>query len=400
MTLRGIIVIIAEIILVIFALGTEFNKIMLVAACVGGVILYSFLSLLFATLTLNVKSNIDKKTVFRSETVKYTLSLYGVALLPVSSYFFIKFTERNLLKKNGQRHSFMLLPSFSVRRNFTFEFSCDHIGEWEMGVKKMRLEDLFGLFSFPLVRSRKSDFSIKVSVMPNIHDLSMNKQRDSVGGTGITSVLCSEEGELLGDSRLYREGDSLKRINWKQSARAKKLYSRMYEVTQGPVAVIIVDTNVLGDGIDGIIDITCESALSLSEYFMYDGNIVSVITVRGQEGDGVTVYNLENYADILMLRDVFLDMPFGKLKDELGLSVLQNEQVIGADRIYLITSNPSDDLVNACESINKNGKVACCIVPAARNVEINPLFSNKISDITRVDIASADQIVEKVGAAL
>lgn len=400
MTLRGIIVIIAEVILVIFALGTEFNKILMLAACVGGVIIYSFISLLLATITLNVKSNIDKKTVFRSDTVKYTLSLYGIALLPISSYFFIKFTERKLLKKNGQRHTFLLLPSFSVRRNFTFEFDCEHIGEWEMGIKKMRLQDLFGLFSFPLIRARRSDFSIKVSVMPNVHDLSMNKQRDSIGGTGITSVKCSEDGELLGDTRLYREGDSLKRINWKQSARTKKLYSRMYEVNQGPRAVIVVDTAVLGEGIDKIIDITSEAALSLAEFFMFEGNFVSVITVREQSGNETTDYNIESSADVIKLRDIFINMPFSTANEELELSAIQNEEIMGADRIYFITSNPGGNLVNAFENINKSGKVACCIVPTAKPVEIDPLFSSKTSGIARVYINSADRIIEEVGAVL
>jgi hypothetical protein len=114
MTLRGVLVVLLEVLMVILAFGTEFKNFLIIALCIGGLLIYSLFSLILASITLGVKSNVDASVVQRGEKVSYTLMIRGVALLPVASYFFVKEIGAKTYKRRKFRHSVLLLPNFSV----------------------------------------------------------------------------------------------------------------------------------------------------------------------------------------------------------------------------------------------------------------------------------------------
>ena len=292
MTLRGFFVTLLELVLVVFAFGTEMREFLVVALCVGVLEIYSLVSIFLASLTLRVQSKIDKSFVLRDEGAIYTFLLRGVALLPVAGYLSVKNADYESRHLKRLKHSFLMLPSFIIEHKFSFDIPCSHIGVWEVGIKKLRFEDVFGLFSVPLIRSGKSEFSVKLSVMPQFHKLQTDMESISMGDFGLSNSLDSEHGELLGDSRLYREGDTLKRINWKLSARTKSLYSRQYEMPQKPKIAIAVDCAVLEYALRDIVDITCESAISLAEFFINQEHNVDIITLRGRKNEENCVYRL------------------------------------------------------------------------------------------------------------
>ena len=395
MTLRGLLVLVVEIFFVILAFGTEYKNFLIISLCIGGLMIFSIISLLLASISLGANSTIDSTTARRGDKLNFNFTIRGLALLPVAVYFFVKTTDTQFSTKRKFRHSFMLLPTFWFKKKFVFDMPCIHIGEWEIGIKKMRVEDLFGFFSMPIAWCKKANLLKQITVQPNIHDLSDMKERDSIGGQGDTNLLNSENGELMGDSRLYKEGDSLKRINWKLSARTKKLHSRIFETTQEPTVVVVMDTVAFGKMQDYIIDISCETAISLCHYFTSRNTPVKLIFARYSD-TGYKAYNLIETNDLFKIFRNFSNTIFKIENQSLDLSILESAHILNSNKSYFISSNPSDELVSAVADMKKQGRVACCVVPCGEQSATNG-YSLKTSDEVLLHIASADQIKEKVG---
>lgn len=399
MTLRGFVITLLELILLIFAFGTEMHEFLTVALWVGVLEAYSLVSVLLASVTLSLKSQIDKTSALRGEVAKYTLLLRGIAFLPVAGYLSIQNADYQTKKQKRRKHSFLMLPSFVVEHRFNFEIPCEHIGVWEVGVKKLRFEDLFGLFSLPLIRSSKEKAYSKLWVMPNIHTLRNDLETVSLGDYGLTSTLDSEQGELLGDSRLYREGDTLKRINWKLSARTKQLYSRQYERLQNPNIVIAVDTAVLEAPKGGIIDITGEVAISLANFFIHKNHTVELVLLRNERGLANEVFELSTENDVRNMQFNFSSVPFYVLEQPLDLTANDNKHIAAADKIFLISSNPSSATISDFADYCKNGKLARCIIPSPvleDTIEQEDVYEQEVT----AKITDTAKIEEKVGGVL
>ncbi len=398
MTLRGFVVTLLELILLIFALGTEMHEFLIVAVCIGVLEAYSLVSILLASVTLSLNSQINRTSTVRDDVANYLLVIRGVALLPVAGYLSIKNADYETKKQKKRKFTFLMLPSFVIEHKFNFELPCAHIGMWEVGVDKLRFEDLFGLFSFPLIRSTKEKSYSKIWVMPRVHALTSDGETISLGDYGLTSAIDSEQGELLRDSRLYREGDTLKRINWKLSARTKQLYSRQYEMLQNPNIVIAVDTAVLEEAKGGIIDISTEVAVSLAQHFVNKKHTVDIILLRGQEGLDNRVVQLSNKNDISKMQFDFAGVPFYSLEEPLYLTANDNRNIVNADKIFLISANPADSIISDFADYCKNGKLARCIIPspALQEEQTEDDYNQGVA----IKITDADKIREKVGGVL
>ena len=397
MTLRGLLVLILELILVILAFGTDFKNFLIIALCLGGLLLFSFVSLVLTSFTLGAGSSVDTTNAVRGDNVNYTFNIRGVLLLPVAVYFYVKSPDITLKYRRKNRHSFMLLPTVWVNRRFVFKMPCTHIGEWEIGVKRIRIEDLFGFFTLPIIWCKKKSVLKGITVLPKIHNLADFDERDTLGGYGNTNILNSENGELLGDARLYHEGDSFRQINWKMSARTKQLHSRMYETPQEPNVSIVMDTCVFSNEIDDIIDISCETVIALAKYFTDLDTNVRVVLARCGDGFSTQSFDLFDSSDVYKVYDNLSNTLFTKKDDQFKLSYLEGLQVLNYNKIYLVTANPSDELISTFSDINKSGRVACCILPCG-NADFDTVNSVSTGfDATRLSIASPDQILKKVG---
>lgn len=399
MTLRGFFVTLLELVLVIFAFGTEMREFLVVAICIGVLEIYSFVSVFLASITLGVHSKIDKSSAMRDEGATYTFSLRGIALLPVAGYLSVRNVDYEPKHLKRLKHSFLMLPSFVIEHKFSFDIPCSHIGVWEVGIKRLRFEDVFGFFSVPLIRSAKSAFSVKLSVMPQIHTLQTDVESNTMGDFGLSNSLDSEQGELLGDSRLYREGDTLKRINWKLSARTKSLYSRQYEMPQKPKIAIAIDTAVLDYASWDIADISCETAISLAEFFIKQEHNVDIIVLRGKNSKEAHIYSLETEEDLLAMQYNFTSIGFYTSEEPLMLSSYQRTLISNADKIFVISSNPSGEVLSDLADFSMSIKLAKCIVPTPVLEESEEAPAEDY-DETKIRVVSTDQIKERVGGAL
>lgn len=141
---------------------------------------------------------------------------------------------------------------------------CKYRGEYEIGVKEVILTDFFRLFRFRYMVSGQ----IKAAVLPkivelpelkSIADLPLPVQSDSSG---------NREPDIL--VRDYVEGDSLKQIHWKATAREQKLKVRIMTGKENQGISVFCDTRRYSEEMKDYLPLEnkiLEALLAVCSYF-------------------------------------------------------------------------------------------------------------------------------------
>ncbi|MBQ8203479.1 MAG: DUF58 domain-containing protein [Clostridia bacterium] len=403
MTIRGIICVLVELLFLTVALGTGIRELLVVAVCLGAALLYSVISILFAQLTLSASVDIDKSELCRGEALNYTLHIKGIVILPVTAFLTIappgaKRRERN----KRRRHAFSLSPSLFVNREYDFSLECEHRGYFKAGLSSLRLRDLFGIISLPLIRSLKTPYKLPITVFPTIHKIHNADEKTSTSeGFATTQIKSAERGELLGDTRLYMQGDSLKRIHWKQSARTRQLHTRQFEVQENPQVLIVLDAACREDDTGSIADIATETAISLAKYYSNNNKSVRFITVRNKSYAENEDLWIKNDRDVYVLLHKLVGITFYKDEDTLDLWQLRDVDFKSTSTVRVISNNPSIELLNTLEEIvSRNGLASCFVTQTVE--EITPAVERALASngARTVILNSCKDIGVKVGAVL
>ena len=155
----------------------------------------------------------------------------GVSVRMHSAFSYVEEFQDNM--------EYELLPG--DRSTYETRLICKYRGEYGIGVKEVILTDFFRLFKLRHTVSGQ----IKAVVFPkivqlprlaSIGDLPMLTQRDALGST--------EQDILVKD---YAEGDSLKQIHWKATARERKLKVRTMTGKENQDISIFCDTRRYND---------------------------------------------------------------------------------------------------------------------------------------------------------
>ena len=401
MTIRGIICILVELFFLIVSLGTGIRELLVVAICLGAVIVYSFISVLLSVLTLTARTNIDKKELNRKETVCLTLTLNGVVLLPVTCFVTVYPPGAKYWQKHKRhRHAFSLTPSLILTREYAFNLICSHRGYYTAGLRTLRLRDLFGLFSVPIIRSRKEEMKNPLTVFPRVYRLQSEEEKVAIAeGNASTQIKSASQGELLGDSRQYQSGDPLNRINWKLSARTRELYTRQFEVQENPQVLIILDAACKSENVSRIADIACETAASLANHYVDSNRSVRFVTVRSKsyvENEDMWV---KNDRDVYVILHQLVGITFYNDETPLELWQLEDIDFRSTSTIRVITDNPSLELLNMMGDIISRDGMADCFIPVGdETIDETTIPSN--DRISPVFIYRPSQITEKLGDVL
>ena len=170
----------------------------------------------------------------------------------------------------GERETVVRRISLPPRSSKEFDFSVvfDHIGTYEVGIRRVDVADPFGVFH----HIKESNALHEVAVLPRVHaiaalDVSTEAQQEAK--RPISSVI--SDGMDYCGVREYRWGDPIKSIHWKLSARTPSLeyYTRLYETNCNPGLTVAIDLDSLDYSADELMDVydtVVESALSIEEW--------------------------------------------------------------------------------------------------------------------------------------
>ena len=401
MTVRGMVCLLLDGGLLILALGSGLRSLLMAGLCLGVFILYAALSMLSVALSLRAEGELSATEVLRKSTVVYTLSLRGVVLLPVVGHLSILPPGVGKAQKAlRQRHALFLLPSWGRRpRRFVFTLDCPHRGCWTVGSERLRVQDIFGLFSLPPFRSRHTQ--LPLAVLPRTYPLPAGAL--SIAGNGFSAGQShsASDGALFGDTRLYQTGDSLRRIHWKQTARSGKLYVRQYEGQSSAQLLLLLDMVCPGKETAGLADLAAETTVSLVQHALVSGQTVRLVLVRAADGVWMTEHWLREETALEPLRRQLAEVKFWTLPQPLDPWLLRSAELTATGAVRVVTAQPSEALLAFLNTLRESGLRVSCLVPAEPQEDAGASrISGADEGVAAVYIRQAADIPKKVGDAL
>ncbi len=360
---------------VLFAAAYESKLTLVLLITLALLPLLSFLILLIQRLAIAFE--VTPKSIFITKQRQFSIVvkiknrfIFPVSPMKITGIF--QDTEGNLITDKLMIVSVM---PFS-KSEFVFNGFLKYRGEYLMGVTGAEIYDFLGIFR------------MRVNLIPDSHVI-VAPRRLTIGQNG---ALCSDDNDSLrteftffeSDSfssvREYADGDSLRRVHWKLSAKMDKLMVKQSDLNLSSSAVIIIDTSTVNCGeIEGEceVDAVLEAALAIARKVIGEGSTAACI-FRETEEDAETViaetaddyeYLYYKFAVVPVLERtdgavslingaektvrenelVFIVAPELKA-DELREALSSGLSKAKSIRIFLTSATPDDDFINVVNS--------------------------------------------------
>ena len=147
MTGRGIGAAVTLVLVLLIGLGTGLREVYFIVFVLDILLLYACLSALLAACTLRCVQTLDADKAVRGESATLRVRMVRFLPLPAVVRLWVKLPVPSALPSEGQFH-FSLMPG-GKRPDLSLRVYCPHRGVWSVRVDKVRVHDIFGLFSFP-----------------------------------------------------------------------------------------------------------------------------------------------------------------------------------------------------------------------------------------------------------
>ncbi len=203
--------------------------------------LFSFASVRLAEKSVKVENALSGQKVNRGEVVSMEIAVSHKSPLPIAPV-----ALRMRATSNTPAGTIRLTQLGRRRQRVVHKFAADHVGAMFPGVDSYEVSDVFGFFK----REHKPDMAgQELLVLPVPFDV--EPLTFAAGDMGVeTMKRAMEDPSSPSDLRAYQQGDPLKRIHWKMSARKRELFVRQFEEPALPDALVLLDTSPpqLGEG--------------------------------------------------------------------------------------------------------------------------------------------------------
>jgi uncharacterized protein (DUF58 family) len=225
---------------------------------------------------LSVRHALDKDYCLRGENVRYVVRLRNRGIVPLTCAEIKCLFARGLtvLEENFQAALAPLATTGHIA-----EFSPPHRGLYSLSVESVSVSDPFRLTGL----SGRCPGPLTLTVMPKLIPLSEAwKQRLDPQGAGGLFSQSSDEPAV--DNRLYRYGDSPRRIHWNLTARKNELMVRQYESIESRRLLVALDLSAF-DAADPAAceDTLIESCLSVVRYALERQIETSLVFAEGRQ---------------------------------------------------------------------------------------------------------------------
>lgn len=357
----------------------------------------SFLILLIQRLALSFE--ITPKSIFTTKQRRFSIVvkirnrfIFPISPMKITGIF--QDTDGNLITDKLMIVSVM---PFS-KSEFIFNGHLRYRGEYMLGVTGAEIYDFLGIFG------------MKIKLIPDSRVV-VAPRRLTIGQNG---ALCSDENDSLrteftffeNDSfssvREYADGDSLRRVHWKLSAKMDKLMVKQSDLNLSSSAAIVIDTTTVNyDDIKGEceVDAVLEAALAIARKVIGEGS--SAACVYSDEKDGAEAVVAETAEDYEYLYYKFSVIPVGERTDGATGLIRGAEKLIRENELVFIIAPElrADELRAAlAEGLVKAKSIRIFLTSGAPDSD----FVNIVNEDPRIRVAEIDpeNIASSLEAAL
>ncbi len=292
----------------------------------------SFLILLIQRLALSFE--VTPKSIFTTKLRSFTITvkirnrfIFPISPMKITGVF--QDNDGNLIADKLMVVSVMPF----CKTEFLFNGFLKYRGEYLLGITGAEIHDFLGIFG------------MKIKLDPACHTV-VAPRRLTVGRNG---ALCSDDNDSLrteftffeNDSfsavREYGDGDSLRRVHWKLSAKMDKLMVKQSDLNLSSSAAIIIDTSTANSGeIKGEceVDAVLEAALAISRKVIGEGS--SAACVYCDKPDSVETVVAETAEDFEYLYYKFSVIPVLPREEGAAALVRGSERVLRDNELVFI----------------------------------------------------------------
>lgn len=212
------------------------------------------------------------------QAIESTLTLTKRGNLPAG---LLKF-EEHVPSELGRRPRFAVNnTSGAWERTINYPLIGYQRGRFTIGPLLVRSTDTFGLVKF----DRQFTATSEVMITPKIHVL---PAMANITGGGSTGEARPQRVGVIGDDdvlvREYRQGDDVRRIHWRSTARRGELMVRREEQAWDPAVTVVLDSRAsahAGIGRDSSFEYAVSAAASIALHFLADGFTVQLFDAAG-----------------------------------------------------------------------------------------------------------------------
>ena len=196
--------------------------------------LFSYASVHLAEKSVRVKNGLSGQKVNRGEVVSMEIAVSHKSPLPIAPV-----ALRMRATSNTPAGTIHLTQLGKRRQRVVHKFAADHVGAMFPGVDSYVVSDVFGFFK----REHEPPLDgMELLVLPVPFDV--EPLTFAAGDMGVeTMKRAMEDPSSPSDIRAWQQGDPLKRIHWKTSARKRELMVRQFEEPALPDALVLLDTS-------------------------------------------------------------------------------------------------------------------------------------------------------------
>lgn len=204
---------------------------------------FSYASVRMAEKSVKVENALSGVKVNRGDVVAMDIAVSHRSPLPIAPV-----ALHMRATSNTPAGTIHLTQLGKRRQRVTHKFAADHVGAMFPGVDSYVVSDVFGFFK----REHQPDMAgQELLVLPVPFDV--EPLTFAAGDMGVeTMKRAMEDPSSPADIRSWQQGDPLKRIHWKATARKRELMVRQFEEPALPDALILMDTSPphLSPGVD------------------------------------------------------------------------------------------------------------------------------------------------------
>ncbi|MDR0396300.1 MAG: DUF58 domain-containing protein [Oscillospiraceae bacterium] len=218
----------------VIALSTGGRMYMLVALVLFVMFALSIISSLWAFLTLGADVSVSGEDIPRGESRTLRVTLKHSCPLPIAPVW----AEIRAPSLDGNDREAVRIPARAFNpRSSAVRIHCPHVGRFTVGLTKLAVEDVFGLFSFH--RSRP-EWCVDTLVLPRVEPLDCPPFSPGESETELVSR-ATEDATSPSGVRDYQPGDEMKKIHWKLSLRKREILVKTFDQPLRPDAVVLLD---------------------------------------------------------------------------------------------------------------------------------------------------------------
>jgi uncharacterized protein (DUF58 family) len=288
-------------------------------------------------------------------TARVTLRLHNISRLPTG----LMLAEDSIPYALGTRPRYVL---DNIERDgtriLTYTLRSDLRGKFEVGPLQLRVADSFGLVEITRSFSGRTNFV----VTPRVYPLARTTVSRAWAGEGDgRSRLTATAGEDDVIPRSYRDGDDMRRVHWRSTARYGELMVRREEQQWRNRATVLLDTRAaghMGSGPSSSFEYAISAGASIGVHLAQEGLSAQVVTDQGT-----------SLAAGLMFEDMLLDA-LAVIKPSRGHDLAEGFKVLrtaAAGVTIAIIGSLDADTAEQLAACRKDGSQAIALLLAVRS---------------------------------